>query len=190
MLGARNKRFASVSDHASNEAGSVALEFAFIAPILVVLTFGVVETTNLLAQDRKVALANQSMVDIVARLSTVTNADRTSIAQAVDLIMQPYASSYTATVAIVSFDKNGKTQFGVGTNSAQFNVKGNAPFTQAEMDQEATGLGIGSDEVVIGRITSNYSPMLLPWFLSSDLLLGATNTQRPRPQHIVSKVTS
>lgn len=174
----------------SDDRGSVAIEFAFIAPILVVLTFGVVEATNLLAQDRKVALANQTMVDLVARLDTVTDADKATIAKAVDLVMQPYNASYTATIAIVSFDASGDPEFGTGTNSAQFNVKGSDPFTQGEMENNAKDLGVGDDEVVIGRITSDYTTVLSPWFMGYSFKMSALNTQRPRPQHIVSKVSS
>ncbi|MFZ1991954.1 MAG: TadE/TadG family type IV pilus assembly protein, partial [Alphaproteobacteria bacterium] len=79
----------------ANEDGSVAIEFAFVAPFLLILILGVVEATNMLAQDRTVALANETMVDYVARLKTVSATDQTTVSQALDLMMSPYNSSYT-----------------------------------------------------------------------------------------------
>jgi len=172
----------------SNETGSVAIEFAVVAPILIILIFGVVEATNMLAQDRKVALANQTMVDLIARLDNVTNQDQTTASQAVNLMLTPYNADYTATIAILQFDKTGKPDFS-NSNSSQFPVHGTNPFSQSEMTTDTTGLSVGSDAVVIGKITSTYEPILFPNFMNTSFSLSALNVQRPRQGKINSSIS-
>ena len=172
-----------------NEDGSVALEFALVGPILIVLILGVVEATNMLAQDRKIALTNEMMVDYIARLKTVAASDQTTVSQAVDLMMTPYSVNYKASIAIVAFDASGNPNYSSG--SAQFAVHGSGYcFTQSEMTTDTSGLSAGSDSAVIGKISSVYEPILFPTFMPQNFSLGALNTQRPREKQVTSSLTT
>ena len=181
-----------VRELTANEEGSVAIEFAFVAPILVLLILGVVEATNMLAQDRTVALANETMVDYVARLKAVAASDQTTVSQALDLMMSPYNSSYTSSIAIANFDANGN----LNTGAAQFLVHGSGYcFTQAEISADACPpnstpacLSAGSDSMVIGKTSSVYEPILFPTFMSHTFSLGSVNTQRPREKQVTSSI--
>lgn len=172
----------------SDENGTVSIEFAFVAPILVILTLGVVEATNLLAQYRKVSLANETMVDLIARLKTVGNSDATTAGEAVNLMLSPHNASYTASVAIIQFDSSGNPDFS-NAGTTQFDVHGSGSFTQTEMTNDTSGLSAGSDAVVIGKISSTYVPILFPNFLSSNFSLSTFNAQRPRQSQITSTVS-
>jgi len=178
----------------ASEDGSVTIEFAFVAPILVILCLGVVEATNMLSQDRTVALANETMVDYVARLKTVAATDQTTVGQALDLMMSPYGSSYKSSIAIASFDANGNLNAG----PSQFSVHGSGYcFTTAEITTDACPpgstpacLSAGSDSMVIGKTTSLYQPILLPTFMPHNFSLGGLNMQRPREKQLTSSVTT
>jgi len=183
-----------VRELSANEDGSVAIEFAFVGPILVILILGVVEATNMLAQDRTVALANETMVDYVARLKTVAASDQTTVSQALDLMMSPNNSTYTSSIAIATFDANGNLS---GT-PAQFAVHGSGfCFTSAEVSAAACPpgstpacLSAGSDSMVIGKTNSVYRPILFPTFMPQNFSLGALNTQRPREVQVTSSLAT
>ena len=178
----------------ANEDGSVAIEFALVGPILVILILGVVEATNMLAQDRTVALANETMVDYVARLKSVAAADQTTVSQALDLMMTPYNASYTSSVAIATFDANGN----LNATSSQFAVHGSGYcFTSGEISAAACPpgstpacLSAGSDSMVIGKTLSVYEPIVLPSFMPHNFSLGSINTQRPREVQVTSSLAT
>jgi len=60
-------------------SGIAALEFAFIAPVMIVLFFGVVEGSNALSVSRRVSLAANTLADLVSQEAQIT------VAQANDL---------------------------------------------------------------------------------------------------------
>jgi Flp pilus assembly protein TadG len=166
------------------ERGSTTIEFALILPLLVALCFGIVEITNLLDQDRKVSLAVQTITDMVSRMQTICPSDLSDLADAVDLEMRPYDSSYTATIAYVAFDATGKVDLSEGSNSFQFPVAGNYTIPSANLQTIAAGLGIGNDGVIIGEVISNYSPILIVNFMGSGIQLNSTFTERSRQESI------
>ena len=89
--------------------GVSAVEFAFIAPVLLVFYCGMSELTEaMMAQRRLVALAS-SIGDVVARQSNVTDAQRTDIFQIGNTLMAPFpTATLTMCVVSVSSDTKGK----------------------------------------------------------------------------------
>ena len=166
------------------ERGSTSIEFALILPILVTLCFGIVEITNLLDQNRKVDLAVETVTDMVSRMKTVCPSDVTDLTNAVDLEMRPYNASYTATIAYVAFDSSGNVDLSKSSNSFQFPVAGNYTIPNASLTTIATGLGVGNDGVIIGQVTSAYSPILLVNFIGTTIQLSQTFTERSRQESI------
>ena len=58
-----------------NQDGVSAVEFALIAPILILIYLGAVELSLLMRVDRRVTSTTASLGDLTARLSTVTDDD-------------------------------------------------------------------------------------------------------------------
>ncbi len=71
------------------EDGISAVEFAFIAPVMLIMYFGCIELSFMMTLDRKVTSAASTLGDLAARSSTITNADLADIIQATRMIMQP-----------------------------------------------------------------------------------------------------
>jgi Flp pilus assembly pilin Flp len=174
---------------ARSERGSTTIEFALIAPLLLTLIFGVVEITNMLREDRKVSLADQTMIDMVSRLETVDEADRQELADAIQLVLQPYNLDYQATVAYVAFDDKGKPDFSSGSKTKQFAVRGSYLFSDAELAKLAKGLSVGNDGVIIGRVSSAYLPILanVP-FIATGVRLTSFNAERPRTKSVTVQI--
>ena len=54
-----------------NEQGVSAVEFAIIAPVMVLIYFGCIELSFLMRMDRRVTSTSASLGDLTARLATV-----------------------------------------------------------------------------------------------------------------------
>jgi Flp pilus assembly protein TadG len=73
-----------------NEEGISAIEFALIAPLMILLFFGCIELSMMMRLDRRVTTTSSSLGDLTARLATVTDADMAQMFSAAELMMQPY----------------------------------------------------------------------------------------------------
>ncbi len=74
----------------ANTKGAIAIEFAFIFPIMIVIYFGVVEMSHALAANRKVTMLTSTVGDLVAQFPAITTADLVGIYDAAEEIMRPF----------------------------------------------------------------------------------------------------
>ena len=73
-----------------NEEGISAVEFALIAPLLIILYLGAIELSLLMEVDRRVTQTSASLGDLTARLSTATDTDMEEMYAAAKVLMEPY----------------------------------------------------------------------------------------------------
>ena len=83
-----------------NSAGTAAIEFGLLAPILLLMLMGVIELSRAISIDRKFGMVTSTIADIVAREKIVTAADVTAMYDIVDHLMKPWDSS-TLKLAII-----------------------------------------------------------------------------------------
>lgn len=95
-----------------NQTGAVAVEFAFIFPLMLMLFLGAVETTDFLSANQRVEQVSSSLGDLVARSRpTLPKATLTDYFKAVGNIMAPYPSDSLAQVVTSVFvDDKGKAK--------------------------------------------------------------------------------
>lgn len=90
------------------EAGTAAVEFALVLPIMLMLYIGFIEVSALISVDRKLQSAAGALGDLVARSdSTITTATLTDYFQAASGIMTPHPTEelrQVVTLAEVSAD--------------------------------------------------------------------------------------
>jgi Flp pilus assembly protein TadG len=88
-----------------DRSGVSAVEFAIIAPVMIVLFFGFVETTVGVAIDRKLGIAAAEITQIVNAKFLEMDADLDDALAGLAVMLQPYdASTATATVSEISID--------------------------------------------------------------------------------------
>lgn len=87
--------------------GLAAVEFAFVAPVLVTLMLGSVEISNALECRQKVTSLASSAADLVAQTATVSASDMTNIFNAVTAIMYPFTGTTSIVISSVASDGNG-----------------------------------------------------------------------------------
>lgn len=96
---ARLRRFARAS------SGLAALEFALLAPIMLTLLFGSIETIDALGANRRVQNVAASLADVIARDNSVSEDEITGLWAALDILMFPEdGAGMGVTVSSISID--------------------------------------------------------------------------------------
>jgi Flp pilus assembly protein TadG len=83
-LGRTLRRFA-----VDEKSGLAALEFAIIAPMMILLVFGSVDLIDTLGANKRAQNAVASIADVVARDDAVSNAEIAGLWAAMDVLMYP-----------------------------------------------------------------------------------------------------
>lgn len=75
-----------------DRTGAVAVEFALIVPMLLMLCIGVFEASEAVRADMKVRSAAQTLAELVASQGSVTSTTMSSFCAAAKLVMAPYST--------------------------------------------------------------------------------------------------
>ena len=95
------------SDFHRDIAGLAAMEFAIIAPVMIVLFFAVIEGSDALSASRRASLAVNTLADLVAQETSVTNAALADLFDGVEHIIDQRGANATFTLVSVINDDNG-----------------------------------------------------------------------------------
>jgi Flp pilus assembly protein TadG len=76
-----------------NRSGSAAVEFAFIAPVMLLLYYGMAELTQAMMADRRAAHVASTIGDLVAQNSRMTPAAMTDVFKVGKAIIAPFATA-------------------------------------------------------------------------------------------------
>ena len=99
----------TVKDFTKDSKAVAAVEFALIAPLLLLLFVGTVEVSLAVAVDRKLSRTSSAVADLVTQLQSPTGADVESILGVTDRIMFPYTNRIPCVVISelrTTFDAN------------------------------------------------------------------------------------
>jgi len=135
--------------------GTVAVEFAFIAPVLIVLFLGTIELCNALICRTKVTTVASSAADLVAQDKTITGAQVNDIFTALNAIMYPYPSTGSSIIITsIKTDPNHAGQYMVDWSVAQNAVK----HTKGAPITVPAGLVTTGSSVILSEVTYTYTP--------------------------------
>jgi len=155
-------------------AGVAAIEFAFIAPILITMYFGVAELTQAMIAQRRTSHAASTVGDLVAQSTCVTDANLTDIFTVGQAIVSPFpVAALKLRVTSISANAAGTTtvDWSVGSGMSGFGT-GSAIAVPA---------GVISANQSIVRADSSYtytSPV--NYILPSPVTFTNTYYLRPR----------
>ena len=94
-----------------DQRGVSAIEFALLAPIIILMYVGTVEIGNLLTVDRRVEAVASTAADLTAQVKQVSNADLADIVAASTSILAPYSTTPLKVVlssVVADQNNNGK----------------------------------------------------------------------------------
>lgn len=85
--------------------GAAAVEFAFVAPVMILLYFGLAEVTRALIADRRVSQATSTIGDLITQSKTLSKTEIQDIFNISGGIMRPAASApLNVRVTAITFD--------------------------------------------------------------------------------------
>jgi Flp pilus assembly protein TadG len=166
------------------KSGLAAIEFALLAPLMLVMFFGVAELGNYITASRKVSSVSSTAADLAAQDKTVTNADMNDIMTALDTIMHPLDPS-TSTIRISSI---------VADNTGRLTVRwSDARRTSALAAGSAAPAWVSptivpaNSSVIAAEVTYNYRTMF-GMYLTSGMTITDTFFLRPRRSVEVDRI--
>jgi Flp pilus assembly protein TadG len=166
-----------LAQFARDRRGVSAVEFAFIAPVMIGLYLGCTEISDGVAADRKVSLTAGALANLAAQVTTISSADMTNILDASSAIIAPYSpGNLTMTVSCLKIDSTGvaKVQW-----SATRNGTARGAGSVYTFDGTATALAVPTSWLILSEVTYAYTP-IIGYTITGTLTLSDKMFMSPR----------
>lgn len=142
--------------------GVAAVEFGYIAPVLLIMLIGTIEASRAISMDRRFGLVTSMVADLVAREKTMTSADLTAIYNIVGHIMTPWDSS-TLKIAVIPVkasptDETITKVYPATTNRPSFH--GATQPAKCASYSLTAGLVAKGASVIVVETSYNFTPLL------------------------------
>ena len=182
MIGAAPRLLGLLRRFTADQRGVSAIEFAFIAPILIVFYFGMAETCQLLIAKRRVSHAGAAVADLVSQTQTAstTRAALDDKLLAGRTIMTPFAAT-PLTIKLSSVTARNPTAGGDPMVYWSYPAGGRAKDSTFRV---ATPLNAG-ESVIVAEVSYNYTSAI-GYFIPGVKQLTHKAELRPRKQDAIA----
>ncbi len=150
--------------------GIAAVEFAFIAPVMLVMLLGAVEVTRAVSIDRRLSLVTATVADLVSREQELTAPDITAIYDIVAEVMSPFETTPLSMSIIPVKSRDGGTVSYVApqnvpsfNNGAQPGKCDPVPIPPGLLNSASET----SDIVILVKASYAYRPLFMGTIMSS-----------------------
>lgn len=160
-----------------DKRGVAAIEFAFIAPIMISMYFGMTEIAMNITADRNVAHATSVTGDLATQVASITADDMADVMTATLAVLGTAPKDFAKiTIELISYQEiAGKDEI-VGYAIMQGSESGKPPAFQPDtLNDQMLNPQSG---VVVARILSNYEPITFKFM--SKMQLSETFIMKPR----------
>ncbi|MEO0399266.1 MAG: TadE/TadG family type IV pilus assembly protein [Pseudomonadota bacterium] len=160
-----------------DRAGMAATEFAMIAPILLVLFFGVVEASDALTAGRRLTLATNTLADLVAQDIQITHADLNGLFSGMEEIaVTTDAASTFRVVSLVYDDDDARVEVDWSRDD-----NGGTPYAAGAAYTGLADTSILNDtsSVIVTEAELSYKPSLTD-FVIQTITMERQSTRWPR----------
>lgn len=166
--------------------GAVAVEFAILAPVLMLFYFGMSEMTQAMMAQRRLSHTASLIGDIAAQNVTISTSRANDIYEIGRTVMQPFSSSplRLCLVSIVS-DSTGKDTVAWSYSK---NSPANCPAQGAVVTTVSSSVLPASTSVIMSRVSYQYEPAIK--LMSTKFDFSRTFFLRPRKSDTVTWSTS
>jgi len=160
----------------NDEAGIAAIEFAFIAPVMLFMYFGMAEVATAISVDRNVSHSANVAGDLATQSQTISAAEMTEIMTATMLVMGIPKDKYNSvSIEIASFGRLADDSI-VNRGIATLNGPFPTTFDASTLD---TRILSSTSGVVVARVNYLYEPLKLR-YMPTDFDLRETFMLKPR----------
>jgi Flp pilus assembly protein TadG len=161
-----------------NRSGLAAVEFALIAPVMILMFYGAVELSSAVDCNARVTRAVSTVADLVSQETTLSTADAGNVFLAANAVLIPYASS-NAKIVVTSLVSDATGKVTVDWSESQNTGKRTSPPATIP-----AGILPASSSVIYAEITYSFSPAI-SYFVGN---INLTNSFYAKPRRS-SKVT-
>ena len=157
--------------------GVSAVEFAFIAPVMIGLYLGCAEISEGVAADRKVSLIAAALANLSAQVTTISTAEMTNILDASSAIVAPYSTTnLKMTLSCIKIDATGvaKVQWSATRNGTARSAGSVYSFTSSN-----TALAVKGTWLLLGEVSYAYTPTV-GYTITGTLTLSDKMYMSPR----------
>lgn len=162
--------------------GVAAVEFAFIAPVMLVLFIGIIEFSSGISVNRKITLAAQTMSDLTSRSQMVTTTDLSNFRTIVDAILTPFsATGVKASVVMLYIDPKTEKARAQWSNGPDVVADGTVvQIPPSLVGRDSSGKVLPGQYLIKGVVSYRYVPVVGLVMASAGLDLSQTAYTRPR----------
>ena len=162
--------------------GVSAIEFALIAPVMILIYFACIELSFMMVLDRKVTSSASSLGDLVARAATVNDDEMNDIFEATRMIFQPNPISAARMRVSSLYDHDGTTKV------AWSEGRNMTPYTVDATISVPTGIVPEDGSVIFAEVEYDYDSAL-GYFFTTTKTLSDEFYLRPRRTDRVARET-
>jgi Flp pilus assembly protein TadG len=140
---------------AYDERAVSAIEFAILAPVMIMMYVGAVELGNALTINRRASAVTSTAADLVAQVKTLSSSDLMDIGKAATSVMAPYPTTplkIRLTSVVADQNNSGKVTWSYATN-------GGTPRACGSNYSVPTGLTQANSSVIVAEVTYAFKPM-------------------------------
>ncbi len=160
--------------------GMAATEFALLLPFLGVLFFGMLEGSDILTVDRRIANASNAVADLVAQQTDITNNELDQLVVGVRRILEPTpASQFSVRVVSVIRDPGDPSRVIVHWSRDDLGATPYAPGALYDSLDDPTTVNAVSS-MVIAEVTYTYSSQLTDRVFSNPFTFSKSAKRWPR----------
>ncbi|MBX9862751.1 MAG: pilus assembly protein [Hyphomicrobium sp.] len=162
-------------DFGQDVRGIAAVEFGFIAPIMLVMLLGTVELTRALSIDRRFNLVTTTVADLVTREESLTATDVRAIYEVAAQIMRPYEVSplKISIIPVAAIRTGTNVVYPVATNRPGY--QGGAVPARCQSYALTNGMLAEKESLIVVEGEYTFTP-LFAGFLSAFAHLNWANT--------------
>lgn len=132
--------------------GVAAIEFAIIAPIMILLFFATVEVSTAVAVNRKISRVSSTLGDLITQSQKLSESDLLDIMKAATYVMQPYDHTLEITITGVKVSGgSAKVVWSRTQNASPYAVGANYPIP-SKINKNGTFL-------VVAKVKTTHSPL-------------------------------
>lgn len=177
-----------------DKRGIGAVEFAFIAPVMMMFTFGTIDVSSGVAIDRKVTLVARTLSDLVSQGTKVSTTDISNFFQMGGAVMTPYpvtSQTMKQSITAISIDATKKMKvvwsYSGVVNGATVTIK--KEDETKVIPNVPTGLVVANTQLIWSSVTYTYTP-IVGYITKTPIPLTDECYTRPRQSNEVLGPTS
>ena len=159
-----------------NKDGIAAIEFAFIAPVMLFMYFGMAEVATAISVDRQVSHSANVAGDLTTQSETVSANEMTEIMTATMLVMGIPKSAYPRVKVEISSYARASDDSIIKKGRATFNPPFPTTFSAESLD---TRILSSTSGIVVARVIYDYEPLKLR-YMPTNFDLKETFMLKPR----------